>query len=172
VDEGAYLVVCRGENLYASGLVLVSPLALEVQEDATSGRVRVTVKDVTTEKYADDVQVKVIGSANSEFISGDTDLRGLFIADGIQGTSTVIAAVDENRYAFFRGQLPLLAMQDEAKKAETEAMPAPSDAPPGKDAILRGNLMQFNEGFQNQNADAYKNLLNNDRQALPASQAY
>ena len=62
-------------------------------------------------------------------------------------------------------------MQDEAK-AEQEAMPPPSDAPPGKDAILRGNLMQFNEGFQNQNADAYKNLLNNDRQALPASQAY
>lgn len=32
--------------------------------------------------------------------------------------------------------------------------------------------MQFNEGFQNQNADAYKNLLNNDRQALPAAEAY
>ena len=59
-----------------------------------------------------------------------------------------------------------------AAKAEQEAMPAPSDAPPGKDAILRGNLIEFNEGFQNQNADAYKNLLNNDRQALPASQAY
>ncbi len=45
-EEGAYLVVCQGENLYTSGLVLVSPLALEIQEDAASGRVRVTVKDV------------------------------------------------------------------------------------------------------------------------------
>ncbi|MAG92463.1 MAG: hypothetical protein CMJ48_01750, partial [Planctomycetaceae bacterium] len=44
-EEGAYLVVCRGENLYASGLVLVSPLELQIQEDAVSGRVRVTVKD-------------------------------------------------------------------------------------------------------------------------------
>jgi hypothetical protein len=83
----------------------------------------------------------------------------------------VIAAVDENRYAFFRGQTPLLAMQDEAK-AEQEAMPAPTDAPPGKDAILRGNLMQFNDQFQDLNADAYRNLLENKREALPAAEAY
>ena len=44
-DEGAYLVVCRGDDLHASGLVLITPLAVEVQEDAVSGRVRTTVKD-------------------------------------------------------------------------------------------------------------------------------
>ena len=44
-EEGAYLVVCRGDDLHASGLVLVTPLAVEVQEDAVSGRVRTTVKD-------------------------------------------------------------------------------------------------------------------------------
>ncbi len=33
-EEGAYLVVTRGDDLHASGLVLVSPLAVEVQEDA------------------------------------------------------------------------------------------------------------------------------------------
>ena len=44
-EEGAYLVVCRGDDLHASGLVLVTPLAVEVQEDAASGRVRTTVKD-------------------------------------------------------------------------------------------------------------------------------
>ena len=33
-EEGAYLVVCRGDDLHASGLVLVTPLAVEVQEDA------------------------------------------------------------------------------------------------------------------------------------------
>ena len=32
-EDGAYLVVCRGENLYASGLVLVTPLTVDVQED-------------------------------------------------------------------------------------------------------------------------------------------
>ena len=44
-EEGAYLVVCRGDNLHASGLVLVTPLAVEVQADAVSGQVRTTVKD-------------------------------------------------------------------------------------------------------------------------------
>ncbi|HEX7375938.1 MAG TPA: tetratricopeptide repeat protein, partial [Pirellulales bacterium] len=31
-EEGAYLVVCRGDDLHASGLVLVTPLVIEVQE--------------------------------------------------------------------------------------------------------------------------------------------
>ena len=46
--EGAYLVMIRGENLYASGIVLVSPLELEVLEEADAGRVRVTVRDAKT----------------------------------------------------------------------------------------------------------------------------
>ena len=40
--EGAYLVMVRGDNLYASGIVLVTPLELEVLEDrrrARAGRV-------------------------------------------------------------------------------------------------------------------------------------
>ena len=35
-EEGAYLVVCRGDDLHASGLVLVTPLAVEVQEEAAA----------------------------------------------------------------------------------------------------------------------------------------
>ena len=31
--EGAYLVVCRGEDLYASGLLLISPLEIESRFD-------------------------------------------------------------------------------------------------------------------------------------------
>ena len=61
-DEGAYLVVCRGDDLHASGLVLVTPLAIEVQEDGPSGRVRTTIKDRVADKYVTDVHVKTIGS--------------------------------------------------------------------------------------------------------------
>lgn len=43
--EGAYPVMIRGDNLYASGIVLISPIELEVLEEAASGRVRVTVRD-------------------------------------------------------------------------------------------------------------------------------
>src|SRR5262249_61445436 len=46
--EGAYLVMVRGENLYASGIVLVTPVEMEVREEAGSGRVRVTVRDART----------------------------------------------------------------------------------------------------------------------------
>jgi tetratricopeptide (TPR) repeat protein len=103
-EEGAYLVVCRGDNLYASGLVLVTPLAVEVQADAASGRVRTTVKDRVNDKYVSDVHVKVIGSGNADFVSGQTDLRGLFVADGIRGGATVIALAGPSRYAFYRAK--------------------------------------------------------------------
>ena len=43
-------------------------------------------------------------SQNTEFVSGDTDLRGIFIADGIRGIPTVIARDKSNRYAFYRGK--------------------------------------------------------------------
>ena len=45
--EGAYLVMVRGDDRYASGILLVSPLELQVLEEAESGRVRVTVRDAT-----------------------------------------------------------------------------------------------------------------------------
>ncbi len=102
-EEGAYLVVCRGDDLHTSGLVLVSPLKVDVQEDQTSGRVRVTVKNTVDDRFLADVHVKVIGSNDSAFQSGQTDLRGVFVADGNTGTITVIAQHGDGRYAFYRG---------------------------------------------------------------------
>lgn len=172
-EEGAYLVVCRGDNLYASGLILVSPLSLEVQEDATSGRVRVTIKDATKDAFQGDVHVKVIGSANEEFRSGETDLRGLFIADDIRGTTTIIARTEDNLYAFHRGKTPLQNVMPEAA-AQTEA--ARDKAPEGKPAIgkdlLRGNIEGQNGIFQREQQDNYDNLLNNSRKGLMPSEAY
>ena len=126
-DEGAYLVVCRGEDLHASGLVLVTPLAVEVQHDAAAGQVRATVKDVVADRYLNDVHVKVIGSGNPDFVSGSTDLRGVFAAEGIQGSPTVIAQAGPRQYAFFRSPpgaqapqypptgMPAQAMMDQAR---------------------------------------------------------
>ena len=83
-------------------LVLVTPLAIEVQADAASGCVRTTVKDRIADKYLPDVHVKAIGSGNEDFVSGQTDLRGVFVADGIRGGATVIAQAGPSRYAFYR----------------------------------------------------------------------
>ena len=120
-DEGAYLVVCRGEDLHASGLVLITPLALEVETDAAAGQVRATVKDATADRFVSHVEVKVIGAGNVDFVTGSTDLRGVFVADGIRGAPTVIARAGPGRYAFYR---------DTAGPPSPEAFEAPRYAAP------------------------------------------
>jgi alpha-2-macroglobulin len=175
-EEGAYLVVCRGENLYASGLVLVTPLSLQVQEDPTSGRVRVTVRDATRDQFLDDVHVKVIGSANEEFDSGETDLRGLFIADDIKGTSTIIARADAGEYAFYRGELALQGVTDQsaedADKPQSQQSDAAPPEPASQEQLLRGNLFEQNSIFQQEQRQNYDGLLNNDRSGIRTKEAY
>ena len=123
--EGAYLVVCRGENLHASGFVLVSPLKVEVQEEPKTGEVRATVKNVTDDKFVADIHVKVIGSRDGEFKAGETDLRGVFAAEPISGRTTVIAQAGSNRYAFYRGEKDLLPVAEPTAAAEPSAGASP-----------------------------------------------
>ncbi len=155
-EDGAYLVVCRGENLYASGLVLVTPLEVDIQEDAVSGQVRTTVKDRTTDRYLRDVHVKTIGTRNDDFVSGETDLRGVFVADGIQGTSTVIAQVETSHYAFFRGKTELVPATPAEKTVEGKPQDAPAAAasPPTPATEATESLkQQLLKGVQGRNID-------------------
>lgn len=165
-EEGAYLIVARADNLHASGLVLVSPLKLDVNEDPVSGRVRVTVKDKTKDHYVDDVHVKVIGTNNADFVSGETDLRGIFIGDGIQGRTTVIAQADKGEYAFFRGTTDLGPSQPQSPNQQAvELQQMKKEFAPGKpmgqndakDELLRG--IQSGNGIiqeeQRRNLDRY-----------------
>ncbi|MCU0978437.1 MAG: outer membrane protein assembly factor BamD [Pirellulaceae bacterium] len=101
-DEGAYLVVCRGDDRYASGLVLITPWELEVQHDPVAREVRATVKDAASGQFVNGVQVKITATGNAEFVSGTTDRRGMFAAQGIVGAPTVIAQAAAGRYAFYR----------------------------------------------------------------------
>lgn len=102
-NDGAYLVICRGDYLYTSGLVLVTPLKMEVQEIGRGSTVRVNLSDRTSEKLLDGVHVKAIGSGDEKFVSGETDMRGVWTTVGVKGSVTVIARDKEGRYAFFRG---------------------------------------------------------------------
>jgi tetratricopeptide (TPR) repeat protein len=45
---------------------------------------------------------EAIGSRDNQFKSGDTDLRGIFVAEDLNGSATVIAR-QEGRYEFYRG---------------------------------------------------------------------
>ncbi|MBN1798060.1 MAG: tetratricopeptide repeat protein [Spirochaetales bacterium] len=163
-DEGAYLVICRGDDLFTSGLVLVTPLTIEVQEDVTSGRVRVNVKDVVRNLYADDVHVKVIGSENDSFVSGQTDLRGIFIADGINGVTTVIVRDKKDRYAFHRG-VTLLSAQDYFE-----------EVPDNNEAIMeqeyRMNLNEKQTQMRDINRGNLDQMYEEDRSGVQIKEAY
>ncbi|MGE3818335.1 MAG: tetratricopeptide repeat protein, partial [Isosphaeraceae bacterium] len=139
--EGAYLVMARGDNLYASGIVLVSPLELEVQEDAEAGRVRVTVRDAVTGDLVPKVQIKVIGSRNGNFLSGETDLRGVFVAEGVRGEATAVARKGTAQYAFHRGERSLGAEPPQA--GAPAAQPARPAAPQ-----LEENVKMLNDANQ------------------------
>ncbi len=178
-DEGAYLVVCRGDDLHASGLVLVTPLKVEVQEAAASGEVRTTVKDVTKDRYLNDVHVKVIGSRNPEFISGETDLRGVFVADGVQGTATVIAEEGDNRYAFLRGHTELGPPAPMPSAATAAPMP-PGGTPPtaaGKPVAseseqLLEQLQLRNSEIQQRQGENLKNIYQNPKSGVQLKEAF
>jgi alpha-2-macroglobulin len=177
-EEGAYLVVVRGESLHASGLVLISPLAVEVAEECTAGRVRVTVKDVVADKYLAQVQAKVIGSRNGEFVSGMSDLRGVFIADGIKGKSTVIAQASDGRYAFFRGSEelgPPEATPNQPAAPATKSSPQgkgePADAD-GKDGVLIEQLQRGNRMLQDKQREVLDNNYKNNNDGIRAKSAF
>jgi uncharacterized protein YfaS (alpha-2-macroglobulin family)/TolA-binding protein len=102
-NVGAFLAMIRGENLYASEIILVTPLEIEVLEEPAAGRARVSIRDARTKDFLSKVQVKVIGSDNPQFISGETDLRGVFVAEGVRGTVTAVARRGSADYAFYRG---------------------------------------------------------------------
>jgi tetratricopeptide (TPR) repeat protein len=142
-DEAAYLVICRGDDLFASGMVLITPLKIEIQEDPASGRVRANVLDTSKGGYRPEVHVKAIGSADSEFRSGETDLRGLFIADNLRGRSTVIAREGESRYAFFRGDTWLGAPEN----APAQPLPQQMEQQ-GQSRDFKGNLSKDNYDIQ------------------------
>jgi alpha-2-macroglobulin len=153
--EGAYLVMARGENLYASGIVLVTPLEVEVLEEADAGRVRVVVRDARTKDLVPKVLVKVIGSNNPTFFSGQTDLRGVFVAEGVNGQVTAVARKEAGQYAFYRGKSQV------GTPANT---PAAATTPMGRavqkldeSQSLDNNLKMQNEFNQNRQLDRLQN---------------
>jgi hypothetical protein len=154
VKEGAYLAMIRGDNLYASGIVLVSPIELEALEEPASGRVRITVRDARTKQLLPKVQVKVIGSNNPQFFSGETDLRGVFVAEGVQGQVTAVVRKETSEYAFYRGS------------AYVGQPVAPAPAPPQAGAQQgQGQAQGPNAPAVNQALDANLKTMNESNSA-------
>ena len=176
-EEGAYLVICRGDNLYTSGLILITPLKLEIQETPDEGSVRVNVRDLTADgDYIPEVLVKVVGTHNDLFLSGHTDLRGVFQADGINGTATVLARAEGGKYAFYRGQkthgtppkpnMPDIQQQQQAMEAE----PASGKKQLQQSDYLR-NIEQQNKAVQEGNFKAWDAKRRGDNRGVEVQKA-
>ena len=144
--------------------------------------------ELMNDNYVSDAHVKVIGSANHEFVSGETDLRGLFIADDIRGTGTVIAALGKRQYAFFRGDTSLQVVSgtasgdpfgsdETAPPTETAGGELGQQAAGGNQAqqgkqSLRDNLFRQNSLFQEVQKGNYNELLNNERSGIKSKEAF
>tara|TARA_R110002096_G_scaffold52503_8_gene137119 strand:+ start:33967 stop:41973 length:8007 start_codon:yes stop_codon:yes gene_type:complete len=162
-EPGAYLVICRADELFASGLVLLSDLELEVQEDPHAGRLRIQALNREDGTYLRDVDVRVVGSGAQGFNKGETDPRGLFVADGVQGRATVIARLDDRHYAFFRG-VDLLA-QAQQQRGRTILGGEVMD----KDGYFK-NTLEFNKVQVGGRAGNYKSNLDKSRDGVQIQQ--
>ncbi|MBD3267663.1 tetratricopeptide repeat protein, partial [bacterium] len=147
-DPGAYLAVAGGNGLMASGMIIRSDLNIEVQEDAQQGMVRVNAYFDEPTNYAKGVKIQVRGSGNSHFLSGETDLRGVFTATGIRGTATVLAQADE-QYGFYRGTKSLGQIEQD-KQAGQGRQKGVDQQQWGVDA-LGNNFSRLNQLQERQN---------------------
>ncbi|MBI5364357.1 MAG: hypothetical protein HZA53_14350, partial [Planctomycetes bacterium] len=161
-EPGAYLVIARGDDRHATGLVLVSDLELEVREDAGVGRLRIQVSRRSDAKYVRGADVKVVGSASRAIVAGKTDPRGLFLADGVAGTSTVIARLGEREYAFFRGQR-VLGPKDDKPKGQTAGQQLDAQS-------YFKNVIEQNSVSQNERANKLLEEIQRDRKGVQVRQ--
>jgi len=190
-EEGAYLVICRGDSQMTSSLVLLTTLDMEVHEDAGNGAVRVQVRDTVRNAYVADADIAAYdtsGAAQPQ--KGRTDPRGAFNASGIHGQAVVVVKLSDSRYAVFRssGNLMPLAEGVALDRGANAPAPAPqarilpghgsvtgdsrtSGKPEGKDAYLfnvRGKLDANNLD----NRNAWSEKLKNEGKGVKAEKAF
>ena len=193
---GAYLIICRGDQAssstseFTSGLMLITPLEMEVQP--VGDRLRLNLKSAETGDYQPKVHLKAIGSANQKFIVGQTDMRGLFVVDGLTGRPTVIAksnarhpsdTTDSAAYAFYRGQDwigPKPSDLPSVRNAETDrAMTDKKGQAPEKQTMrfdqsadYRQNLNRRQQAIQQSNIERFENLRRSENKGIQMQYAY
>jgi len=158
-------VICRADELFASGLVLVTPLALEVQEDLAAQRVRITTLDAINRNGLKNVHVKVIGTNMDRFVSGESDLRGVYIGDAVSGYPTAIARDADGHFAFYRSEGALLAMAQPVSPP-----PAAKPTAHGK-AEYRKHLEAENRALQDIRGQELKGMFKQQQRGVQVQQA-
>lgn len=167
-EKGAYLVVLKSKEIEASGMLLVTDLELEVKEDGPSGRVRVHVLDRKKHKPVRKVFVRVVGSADGRFQGDPTDLRGVFVAEGVRGRPTVIAAKGSS-YAFYRGTT-VAGTNLDGNRPDYQQQPAASPAAPKAGGALQFELEKRNMHINQRAKQKYEQQLRNESTGVEVNQ--
>jgi hypothetical protein len=110
----------------------------------------VTARDATARGGVAGVEVDVIGSGNPAFLGGRTDLRGVFVAEGVRGQVTALARREPNGYAFYRGPASL------GPAAEAPARPAVVAGERGRPSALDAGLRGLNDAGQGRQIDEFE----------------
>ena len=100
----------------------------------------------------------------------------MFTADGVQGTSTVIAQLEPSRYAFFRGEIPLgpppPAAKGEGKPAQGQPDADGDEATKSRKANLLEQLQRTNRDFQSKQIDRLQEMYESDEEGVAAEEAF
>jgi tetratricopeptide (TPR) repeat protein len=157
-DAGAYLVLVRAGELKTSGLLLRTDLEIEAQERPSEARLRVNVKRDGV--FLPQADVKVVGAQDGKIRSGETDLRGIYVADDLRGRATVLVK-DGESYAFYRsesrfGASPRQQMQQRSNFKQQQK---------GRFDALRQN-MEYNDALQNKARDQLRQLFDNRQKGV------
>jgi alpha-2-macroglobulin len=113
----------------------------------------------------------VIGSGNGAFFSGETDLRGVFVAEGVRGQVTAVARKGSNQYAFHRGTTsigppPAPAAPNAPGAGQPPQQPAPNQAD------LQQNVRGLNSSNQERQLQRLEERYKGQDNGVKAKSAY
>ncbi len=120
----------------------------------------------------------MIGSQDPAFLTGQTDLRGVFAAEGVNGQVTAVARAGTDRYAFYRGTtpvgrpLPAPAAVEARPLGRPMAEDAAKLAKPAKvDQLLNESIKNIDLQNQSRGIDRLQNRLNPGRKGINPNEA-
>ena len=99
---------------------------------------------------ANDVHIKAIGTSNAQFKSGETDLRGVFVADDIRGKAMIIARAGDGQYAFYRGSASIGRVPATNSRRPRTTQQGRNKASKSQSKVLLEGVISGNRSIQRQ----------------------
>ncbi len=150
--NGAYLLLAQAGNLKNAGLLLKSDLKLKVQQLPKQNRVRLNVKRKGLPIPG--ARIKIVRAESDEVLSGKTDLRGVFVGEGLQGGMSALVE-SKGQYAFY--QSPIFS--------HPPYCPAGVGPKPKREDLLRNNRLELRK-LQERGGKSLDRLFRNQQQGV------